>query len=271
MLPNATMSLSLFESVNKQLKPYTKELAYHVVGDPLVLGNLEEYLNISLKQGLKVNITTTGNSLKAKDFPMLLNKSIRQINFSINSYHANSHKKTLQEYLEPIFLFTQYVLEQKKELFINFRLWNLDEKQSAKEFNEAVFEYTNEFFQTQFNLEEIYAQKPKNLRVVRKVFFHFDEYFEWPTMQNPIKEEKGYCYGLNSHFGILSSGVVVPCCLDKDGIVNLGNVNEKTLEDILNSKRAKNIQDGFLNHIATEELCQRCEYKTRFNTRIENE
>ena len=52
------MSLPLFDKINQDAKKYTNELAYHIVGDPLVLTNLGNYLDISLKHELKVNITT---------------------------------------------------------------------------------------------------------------------------------------------------------------------------------------------------------------------
>lgn len=262
------MSLSLFEKINQQIKSYTNELAYHIVGDPLVLSNLNAYLDISFANDLSVNLTTTGNNLTPKQFEVLSHKAIRQVNFSINSYQANSHKKSLVEYLEPIFQFAHYVVEQKKEMFINFRIWNLDESQSAKSFNEAVFQKANEFFDAKLDIDNIYKEKPKNIKVARKVFFNFDEYFVWPTLNTTYSEENGFCHGLSSHFGILSSGVVVPCCLDKDGIINLGNVEDESLSSILNSSKVQKIQKGFLKHKAVEELCQKCEYKTRFNTRM---
>lgn len=259
------MDLTLFETINKQLRPYTKELAYHMVGDPLVLSNLDKYLDISFENGLKVNITTTANNLNEKMFKNLMHKAIRQINFSLNSYNANSHKKTLDEYLEPIFSFTKYALKQKQHFFINFRIWNLDEDESAKVFNKEVFDKTNKYFNTSLEIEDIYDNKPKSIRVDNKVLFNFDDYFEWPNIENEYIGDKGFCYGLDSHFGILSSGKVVPCCLDKDGVIDLGNLNETSLEDIMSSKRVYTIQDGFKNNMVTEELCQKCDYRTRFD------
>ena len=265
ILPNGTMSLEKFDDINAQLKPYTKELAYHIVGDPLVLSNLHEYLNISLKHELKVNITTTANNINKKHYAALMNPTIKQINFSINSYNANSHKKTLDEYLNPILDFVKFAQEQKHEYFINFRIWNLDEEKSAKEFNTKVFDKINETFNTSINIEEVYKERPKNIRIDRKIFFNFDEYFNWPSLQNEIVSTKGFCYGLDSHFGILTSGDVVPCCLDQNACINLGNTNSTQISDILNSNRVKAIQNGFRKNEVVEELCQKCEYRTRFD------
>jgi radical SAM protein with 4Fe4S-binding SPASM domain len=265
ILPNGTMSLEKFDDLNFQLKPYTKELAYHMVGDPLVLSNLHEYLNISLKHDLKVNITTTANNINEKHYSTLMNPTIKQINFSINSYNANSHKKTLDEYLNPILDFVKFAQEQKHGYFINFRIWNLDEEKSAKEFNTKVFDKINETFNTNINIEDVYKERPKNIRIDRKIFFNFDEYFNWPSLQNEIVSTKGFCYGLDSHFGILTSGDVVPCCLDQNACINLGNTNTSQISDILNSNRVKAIQNGFRKNIVVEELCQKCEYRTRFD------
>ncbi|QKE29497.1 radical SAM superfamily protein (SPASM domain) [Arcobacter acticola] len=265
ILPNGTMSLEKFDDLNFQLKPYTKELAYHMVGDPLVLSNLNEYLNISLKHDLKVNITTTANNINEKHYKALMNPTIKQINFSINSYNANSHKKSLDEYLNPILDFVKFAQEQKHEYFINFRIWNLDEEKSAKEFNKKVFDKINETFNTNIDLENVYKERPKNIRIDRKIFFNFDEYFNWPSLENEIVSSNGFCYGLDSHFGILTSGDVVPCCLDQNACINLGNTNTTQISDILNSNRVKAIQNGFRKNIVVEELCQKCEYRTRFD------
>ena len=265
ILPNATMSLEKFDDLNAQLKPYTKELAYHIVGDPLVLSNLNEYLNISLKHDLKVNITTTANNINEKHYEALTNPTIKQINFSINSYNANSHKKSLDEYLNPILDFVKFAQNKNHEYFINFRIWNLDEEKSAKEFNKKVFDKINETFETNINIDEVYKEKPKNIRIDRKIFFNFDEYFSWPTLQNEVVSKTGFCYGLDSHFGILTSGDVVPCCLDQNACINLGNTNTTQISDILNSNRVKAIQNGFRKNIVVEELCQKCEYRTRFD------
>ena len=60
--------------------------------------------------------------------------------------------------------------------------------------------------------------------------------------------------------GVLADGTVVPCCLDHDGDIALGTLFSESMEDILQSPRAKAIYEGFLNGKATEPLCRRCGY-----------
>lgn len=263
--PSQSMSQDFFRQLNQEVKEVTNELAYHVVGDPLVLSNLEEYLDISYEADLKVNLTTTANNLNLSMFDALMHPTLKQVNFSINSYNANSHKRSLENYLEPIFTYIQHAVKVHQNHFINLRIWNLDEDKSARAFNQEVFDYAKSFFSLEMSLDEVYEKRPKNIRIASKIFFNFDDYFEWPSLDNKFISTKGFCYGLDSHFAILASGKVAPCCLDKDAIIDLGNLHVESLKSVLNSNRVKAIQKGFKEKRVIEELCQHCSYRTRFD------
>ena len=66
-----------------------------------------------------------------------------------------------------------------------------------------------------------------------------------PRLDLPEGAAAGSCHGLSGHFGILVDGTVVPCCLDADGVIGLGNAFETPLIDILQSERARRIRAGF--------------------------
>ena len=258
-LPTHTMSLEFFEAILIQLKPYTKEIAYHIFGDPLTLSNLEKYLDISYKHNFKVNITTTGYYLNNFDLNLFLHPTIKQINFSLNSFNKNDITKSLEEYLEPIFELCELKLEKEIHNFINFRLWNMNNQNSEEDFNNKIFESLIK----QFNIDLSTSNFKEPIRLENQIKLHFDSYFQWPSLDSSHNSQ-GYCQGLSTHFGILSSGIVVPCCLDSDGNINLGNLNDTKLKDILESKKTINIIDGFKNQKAVEELCKKCSYKDRF-------
>jgi radical SAM protein with 4Fe4S-binding SPASM domain len=107
-------------------------------------------------------------------------------------------------------------------------------------------------------------QFKKNLVIKNYLSLHFDTEFTWPEPHLPIIGESGTCYGLRSHFGVLMDGTVVPCCLDKEGNIPLGNLTQESLEAILSSPRAKAMVQGFRNRQLQEELCKRCQYIERF-------
>ena len=263
-LPSKEMDLDFFESVIQQAKHYTREIACHVVGDPLTQSNLGEYLDIIHKHGMKAMLTTSGYFLKKHSYDTLFHPCVKQINISLNSFNKNDTSLTFEQYITPVLALCNAKLEREEALFINLRVWNLDEIMSERTFNETLFSKLSEAFDTTLSLDTIYEERPKSIRLASKILVHFDNYFEWPSLKNK-NYGHGTCQGLQSHIAILASGKIVPCCLDCDGVIALGDLHEHTLESILSAKRTVAMLAGFKEGEAVEELCQKCSYKDRFN------
>ena len=263
-LPSKEMDLEFFDDVMRQAKVYTKEIACHVVGDPLTQSNLGDYLDIIHKHGLKAMLTTSGYFLKKHSYETLFHPCVKQINISLNSFNKNDTTITFEQYIKPILALCDAKLAREEELFINLRVWNLDEMMSERTFNDTLFKRLSLGFNVGLDMDSIYQERPKSIRLAAKILIHFDNYFEWPSLNNK-NYGHGTCQGLQSHIAILANGTVVPCCLDCDGIVELGNLHKSGLNEILGSKRPVNMLEGFKEGKATEELCQKCSYKERFN------
>jgi len=263
-LPSRQMDLPFFRKVVAQLRPYTNEIACHVVGDPLTLTTLSSYLDIMHQHGMKAVLKTSGFFLKKHTFETLFHPSVKQINISLNSYNKNDTALSFANYMAPVLELCKAKLAMNKTLFINLRIWNLDESMSEKSFNTLLFETLSEAFSLPLDLEKIYRERPKSIRLANKILIHFDSYFEWPSLHNPLYGD-GTCQGLQSHIAILASGIVVPCCLDCDGIIQLGDLRSEPLSDILSKERTQAMLQGFKAGKAVETLCQKCSYKARFN------
>jgi len=144
---------------------------------------------------------------------------------------------------------------------VNFRLWN---QQSNDSDNEEIFQEIESHFNIVIN-RGIETGVIKSKRIWNRVYLHFDSRFQWPTFSLPYQGTSGRCHGTTNHIGIHADGTVVPCCLDKNGSINLGNVNETSIHDILASERFVSMRDGFLKGVLVEELCQHCSFITRFD------
>jgi len=262
--PTKTMTLDFFEKVLQELVGHTKELAFHVMGDPLTLSNLDEYLTLSQKHGFEVTLTTSGYYLNKTPFTTLFHPAVRQINISLNSYNKNSLNLSFEGYIQSVFDVCNEKLQHHPKPFINLRLWNFDEVCSEESFNTMLFKEIEQAFDTTLDSEKLHKERPKSIRLASKVLLHFDSYFEWPSLESKHNSQ-GSCYGLKSHIGILADGSVVPCCLDGEGVINLGNLHTDSLKDVLNSKRAVTMKEGFAKGEAIEELCKKCSYKDRFD------
>ena len=263
-LPSQKMSLPFFEKVLEEVQPYTKEIACHVMGDPLTLPNLEDYLEKIHQKGLKALLTTSGYWVDRHCDETLFHPCVKQINISLNSFNKNDKSRSFEAYMEPIMALCQKNIAKGSPLFINLRLWNLDDRLSESAFNQKLFTYLGEVFNEPSLLEKAQEHHTRgSLRLAPKVLLHFDRYFEWPSLENPLYGD-GFCHGLSSHIAILASGEVVPCCLDGEGVMALGSLQNSSLKEILETKRSVAIRQGFEEGRAVEELCLRCSYKKRF-------
>ena len=63
----------------------------------------------------------------------------------------------------------------------------------------------------------------------------------------------------------MSNGDVVPCCLDQNADILLGNIFDVPLSEILTYKKSMDILKGFNNNKLTEKLCKTCGFRNRFD------
>jgi pyruvate-formate lyase-activating enzyme len=259
------MEPELFKNVARSVAPLTEEVCFHLMGEPLLHPEFDAYVRFCETLGLRINLTTNGLLLNELRIQALLNPTISQINFSLQSFEANFPGKDNGAYLQPIFAFTRRAFRERPDLYINYRLWN-EGAAGASESNEKMWEKIREGLQVQFNPVWDVRRK-KNVPIQGRLSLHMDTRFEWPDPHKPIRSQQGFCHGLSSHIGILADGTVVPCCLDKEGVINLGNCGSQPIADVVQSPRARKIRHGFQNGFLVEDLCQKCTFISRFDNK----
>lgn len=245
-----SMTIEEFTKVVEKIKSYTNYIYLHVKGEPLLHNNILEFLEIAQKNNLKVNITTNGTLFNkyAKDLGKY--SSLNKINFSLHS----ENKK--ENYFEDIFNNTMYL---SPKTTIIYRLWTLkDNKLDEK--STMIVEKIKEYYKLSTEIVEKII-KEKNIKICNNIYIDKDNEFEWPKITNT--KSNGYCYALKTHIAILSDGTVVPCCLDAEGIINLGNIFTQNLDEIINSRRYQEIQKSFQDRKPKEELCKSCTFKDK--------
>lgn len=261
---NKMMDLGLFERLVEQIVPLTDLVCLHLMGDPLVHPEFEKMVEICDRYELNIFLVTNGVLMREKHLATLLHPRFYQVNFSLHSFFDNFPEKNPDKYLSRIFEYTDRALAERPELYINYRLWNLQDPRGEDTRNRQMLEKVCEKYH--FEMPDGFdVRNRKSVKVRKRLYLHFDTEFVWPSLDLPMLGKQGSCYGLSSHFGILADGTVVPCCLDKEGKISLGNANEETIESILRSNRAQAILDGFRQKKLTESLCQRCQYIERFS------
>ena len=233
-----------FKTILERLKGYTNYLYFHLMGEPLIHPNINELINLGSKN-YKINITTNGYYIdRIKD-----NKNINQINISLHSFNEK-YNKTLDDYLNNIFECVDRLLVNNA--IVSYRIWiNTVNKQ-------VIINKLKERYNIEIN---------GNTKLSNNLYLEFDTEFIWPNLDNKYYNEIGSCQGLRTHIGILVDGSVVPCCLDTNGILTLGNIYKQNLKDVLNQERVIKIIENFKNNKKVEKLCQHCNFYDRIMSR----
>lgn len=262
----------LLRSRMEKIRSRAEILYLHVLGEPLLHPQFEEILRHCEEIKIPVNLTTNGTLLTEEKQTLLLRcKTLRQINFSLQAL-----EETELPLLDRILQFSLKALEQREDLYLNLRMWNIAEKDFSLPAKDLLF--LQKIFHTlELPFENgspgpLFRKHHRSLNLKGRLYLHCNDLFEWPVqVKDSCREQPGkvFCHGLNKQIAILADGSVVPCCLDSEGIMVLGNLDEHaSLEEILSAKRAQRIKEGFRNGAAAEMLCRKCTYRTTHVTAI---
>lgn len=243
------LSPSEFQRGAEQLKGFADYLYFHVMGEPLLHPLLGTFFRIAEELGFKVILTTNGTLLSNKKAVLLSAKALHKVSISLHCYEANEIGISLEDYLSDCFAFCREAAD--KGIIAVMRLWNAGGKDSL---NEKILSAMHSYFPDEW--KEIYS----GYKLRDKVFLEWGEKFDWPDIDGEYMGDRHSCYGLRDQVGVLSDGTVVPCCLDAEGTINLGNIFKTDLDEILNSPRAVALKKSFETRHITEELCKHCGY-----------
>ena len=250
--PGRRMSVAEFSALMPKLRPYTDYLYFHLMGEPLCHPDLREFLNIAGDHGFRVILTTNGTLLSKMQDVLLSTPALHKVNISLHAFEANVVGKSLEDYVRSCLEFGKASAGRK---IVVYRLWNQGGKDAL---NDQILEQMHAAFPQEWE------QQRQGIRIADKTFLEYGDKFDWPDLSAQEGSSRVFCYGLRDQLGVLCDGTVVPCCLDHEGDLALGNVFTQELEEILESPRAKAIYDGFSHREAMEPLCRRCGYARRF-------
>lgn len=247
----ARMDAEQFARILDRLAGKTEYIYYHLMGEPLTHPELPVFLKMAAEKGFRSVITTNG-TLLAKRGAEIMDAGVHKVSISVHSFE-NNDPAAQEKYLRDCAAFAEKAAQ--KGILVSFRLWN-------RGFDGGNNERTLEILKNA--LPGQWQENSRGYRIRDRIFLEYGDRFAWPDKAADDLGKEVYCYGLKDHFGILCDGTVVPCCLDSDGVINLGNVFTQELEQILSAPRAQAMRKGFACRKASEDLCRRCGYARRF-------
>lgn len=254
--PPAEMSFTFFQSLLPQLLPLAKKIYFHVMGEPLLHPQFEDFVKAASIIGIPVEITTNGSLFTPQNIRALLNPGIRQINFSLHGMEAQNDSEVL-----PLFDFTRRALKERPELYLNYRFWNGNTNESNQLFLNRIG--------PEFGLqpEQLIPLPGRSAAPIKgRLSLHTQHRFEWPVNSTAPESPCGFCLGLQDQFAILAEGTLVPCCLDSDGNIPLGNCHDSSVSALLNAPAAQTLARAFKAGQILHPLCRKCSYRKRFDS-----
>ena len=241
-----------FRLLAGKLRGHTEYLYFHLMGEPLLHPRLRELLQIAQDLGFRVMITTNGTLLRERGELLLASDAMHKVNLSLQSFEANE-AGDLRDYVLRCAEFAK--LAAARGILCEFRLWNQGGLETR---NREILSLLEERF------PKPWSESRNGKKLAERVWLDPGERFDWPDLELDELRETGFCYGLRDQIGVLCDGTVVPCCLDHEGDIPLGNLFTQELDEILNSPRAKAMYEGFSRRKVVEPLCRRCGYAKRF-------
>lgn len=259
--PKRQMTAEEFDCICGKIKPHTKYIYLHVMGEPLLHKELDTFLKIAKNHELPVCITTNGTLLSQRGNILLENSEIiHKVSISLHAPEGSGYTD-LDKYLKEVVDFSKYAASVG--IYVVFRLWNCDSAEGKGEnFRNA---YIEEYLHKEYSSS--WQTRPKGYRLSTNTFLEYDGIFTWPSKSTADKSDAGFCHGLSSQLAILADGCVVPCCLDSEGEMELGNIFSSSLEEILSGERAVKIKSSFASGQIFEELCKKCTFARKFKIR----
>lgn len=247
-----SMDEAAFGQLLPKLRPYTDYLYFHLMGEPLCHPRLGVFLEMAGSLGFRVILTTNGTLLRRNQELLLSSPALHKVQISLHAFEANDLTIPFEEYLKDCLSFGKAA---EGRMILVYRLWN---NGGADRNNQEIIRHLHNAFPGSW------VPGKQGTAIGNRVFLEPGDKFDWPDPGAPERTGRFFCYGLRDQLGILADGTVVPCCLDHDGDIPLGNLFREDLNTILESPRARALYDGFSNGTASEPLCRRCGYASRF-------
>ena len=250
------MSPEEFTRVLDQLRGRTEYLCLHLMGEPLLHPRLDELLFAAAERRMKVCLVTNGTLLEERGEALLASDALYRAAVSLQCVEGNgADPAAARRYLESVWRFAGRAAA--RGVICALRLWN---EGGADAGNGAILD----FLRGKTGRDDWPEPRKRSFLLAERIYLEREAVFDWPDAAGeelPVE----FCRALRDQLGVLADGTVVPCCLDGEGALALGNLYTQELEDVLASPRAQALREGFSRRAPTEPLCRRCGYATRFS------
>lgn len=257
------MTRADFSSIVTKIRGKADILYFHVKGEPLLHDDLGFFIDRANDEGFIVHITTNGTLLESKLDHLSGKKNLGRINLSLHSlpqFKKEEQERLTYSILESVKKLVEENRKYNPQFLISLRLWTKDNIEETRNSIRII----ERFYALENGSIERKLEGTNSMIIQPGLAIHTAVSFEWPSLGGTDFGTSGFCLALRDQAGILVDGTVIPCCLDGDGNLELGNILTDEWDDIMQGARARALYQSFSDRKISEPLCRRCGYRTRF-------
>jgi radical SAM protein with 4Fe4S-binding SPASM domain len=211
---------------------YMSYIYFYNWGEPLLHPDLWEMISFASERKIKTSIITNGTLLKDKIIDRIFQSGLSTISFSMDGVGENYTSARGFEYDKLKKGILEFITEKKKRNLDLPRIeLNVVLKNNDTEYTEKIEKEWREYVDT----------------INYQPMIKYEEF----TRKNPCRELwKG-------NLVVLWDGRVLPCCVDYEGELVLGDVKKESLKDIWKRANIKKFRSSH-THFKFMPLCKRC-------------
>ncbi|MCP4543429.1 MAG: radical SAM protein [Chloroflexi bacterium] len=287
------MKLDLLRKILDEVADFSGHptIFFHLMGEPLLHPHIFDAIAMAVERGLNLELITNGSTfhLLPEHIHQLVESRIPKVTVSLQTPDAQTFNlrgaKGLkaEQYFRGIVRFTRENMLSESNTIVQIKFmdstptfYSMPYKtmhiiEGQKQLHHHLTDWAERILDgtvPDSRIQEIIGQKftrvlagvPRFFIIHPKVVLHNFPLENWGNLnQEKIYHAKvGYCDGTTGQLGIFHNGTVVPCCTDFDGFIPLGNVNDQSLEQILQDQPARDLTQTFDRLQVQHSLCQKC-------------
>ncbi len=288
------MDLALLEKILDDVanNSIARIITFHLMGEPLIYPHIFEAIEMAVKKGLQLHLTTNGSTfaLKSDHIERLIASRIPKVTISLQTpdpvtftIRGAPPRLNPDQYFDGIIRYIQANLaaaDSPTRVHLKF----LDTTPNPFLVPHKPLKVIEGKAQVQYELarwaEQLLANYPHRLdtdSIKQKIAQHKPGRWQvlqldpklaletfpldsWGNVETKqlIPASFGYCNGASGQAGVLYDGTLVPCCKDYEGHIPLGNLQQQSLDEILDATPACTLRQGFNRFKVTNSVCRRC-------------
>ena len=235
--PVGMMDFNLFKKIIDQTKGITGFVLLHGMGEPLFHPKIIEMINYCEDNGIRAGLSTNATLLDEKTAEKLVGSKLSEITLCMDGATRKTYEKTRRgAHYDQVRKNIRRFLEIKKErgnkrMKAIVQLIQMDETEKEKKrFIEEWETNADVVFFKKFSTWADQVEGVKKLAGIEKRY------------KKELEETRPPCFLPWQSVMVYWDGKVVPCCIDFDAKMTLGDANKQSLAEIWNGEPIKKLR-----------------------------